>query len=157
MSAGGNSAVSRGGAFGEDGHRPCARRAGSGDFGAVHRSRPRRDEDAQDHSMEPLPSAYDTWIDAFAKDGREERRRCDHRSHPPSGDAARAAAEVSAQAGHDLFGFTGSGGPRLYIKHLLDLSPLVAEMKKYGKVQPIGRQIAYDPDSNTWPAYPDWY
>ena len=71
---------------------------------------------------------------------------------------ARAAAEVSAQAGHDLFGFTGSGGPRLYIKHLLDLSPLVAEMEqKYGKVQPIGRQIAYDPDSNTWPAFPNYY
>ena len=41
---------------------------------------------------------------------------------------------------------------------MLDLSPLVAEMeKKYGKVQPIGRQIAYDAETNSWPAFPDYY
>jgi multiple sugar transport system substrate-binding protein len=98
--------------------------------------------------------AYDKWFDAFAKDWGEKNGvevTVDHAMELP----ARAAAEATAQAGHDLFGFLGSGGPHLYIKQLLDLSPLVDEMEsKYGKVQPIGRQIAYDSETNTWPAFP---
>ena len=29
--------------------------------------------------------------------------------------------------------------------------------KKYGKVSVIGRQIAYNEDTKTWSAYPDYY
>jgi multiple sugar transport system substrate-binding protein len=102
---------------------------------------------------------YDTWLDAFAKDWGQKNGidvTVDHIPHLEI--PARAAAEVAAQAGHDLFGFNGSGGPHLYIKSVLDLSSLVAEMeKKYGKVQPIGQQIAYDTETGTWPAFPDYY
>jgi multiple sugar transport system substrate-binding protein len=103
--------------------------------------------------------AYDKWIDGFARDWGEKNGVAVTVDHIPHLEMpARAAAEVTAQAGHDLFGFPGSGGPHLYIKQLLDLGPLVTEMEaKYGKVQPIGRQTAYDPDSGTWPAFPDWY
>jgi multiple sugar transport system substrate-binding protein len=103
--------------------------------------------------------AYDTWIDGFAKEWGQKNGidvTVDHIPHLEL--PARAAAEVAAQAGHDLFAFSGSGGPHLFSKSLLDLSPLVAEMEqKYGKVQTIGRQIAYDPDSDSWPAFPDYY
>jgi multiple sugar transport system substrate-binding protein len=102
--------------------------------------------------------AYDIWIDAFAKGWGEKNGVDVTVDHIPALELpARAAAEVAAQAGHDLFGFN-SGGPHLYIKQVLDLGPLVAEIEsKYGKVQPIGRQIGYDPASNTWPAFPDYY
>jgi multiple sugar transport system substrate-binding protein len=102
---------------------------------------------------------YDKWFDGFASDWGEKNGVAVTVDHIPHLEMpARAAAEVSAQSGHDLFCFTGSGGPHLYIKQLLDLSPLIAEMEKtHGKVLPIGRQIAYDPDSGTWPAFPDWY
>ena len=103
--------------------------------------------------------AYDKWFDAFAKDWGGKNGVDVTVDHIPILELpARAAAEVTAQAGHDLFGANGSGGPHLYIKQLLDLSALVAEMEnKYGKVLPIGRQIAYDADSNSWPGFPDYY
>jgi multiple sugar transport system substrate-binding protein len=103
--------------------------------------------------------AYDKWLDAFARGWGEKNGVAVTVDHIPHLELpARAAAEVAAQAGHDLFGFGGSGSPRLHMKELVDLSPLVAEMEsKYGKVQPIGRQGAYDPDSGTWPAFPHWY
>jgi multiple sugar transport system substrate-binding protein len=102
--------------------------------------------------------AYDTWLDGFAKNWGEQNGIAVTVDHIPHLEIpARAAAEVSAQAGHDLFGFA-TGIPHLYIKQLLDLSQLVAETEtKYGKVSPIGRQIAYDPETNTWPAFPDYY
>jgi multiple sugar transport system substrate-binding protein len=103
--------------------------------------------------------AYDKWFGAFAKDWGEKNGVDVTVDHIPALELpARAAAEVSAQAGHDLFGFNGSGGPHLYRRQVLDLGPLVAEMEdKYGKVQPIGRQSAYDLETNTWPAFPNYY
>ena len=75
--------------------------------------------------------AYDKWFDAFARDWGEKNGVDVTVDHIPVLELpARAAAEVAAQAGHDLFGFNGSGGPHLYIKQLLDLSPLVAEMEE---------------------------
>src|SRR2546426_551325 len=71
---------------------------------------------------------------------------------------AGAAAEVAAEAGHDLFMFSGAGGPHLFEKHLVDLTSLIGEVeKKHGKVQQIGRQIAYNEGSRTWSAFPDYY
>src|SRR5215831_1647503 len=85
---------------------------------------------------------YDKWIDAFAKDWGKKNGITVTVDHIPHLELpARAAAEVSAGSGHDIFGFNGSGGPHLYEKHVLDLSNLVSEVeKKHGKVQPIGRQ-----------------
>src|SRR5256885_14815256 len=71
---------------------------------------------------------------------------------------ARAAAEVSAGAGHDIFAFNGSGGPHLYEKHVVDLSSLGSEVeKKHGKVQPIGRAIADNEGTNASSALPAYY
>jgi multiple sugar transport system substrate-binding protein len=103
--------------------------------------------------------AYDQWFDKFAKAwGRANgvEVSVDHIPHLEL--PARMAAEVSAQAGHDLFGLNGAGGAHLYIHHLEDLSDLVHEMEgKYGKVGAAGRGVAYDEATNTWPAYPDYY
>ena len=52
----------------------------------------------------------------------------------------------------------GAGGPHLYRNQLIDMTSLVEGVeKKYGKVSVIGRQIAYNMDSKTWSAFPDYY
>jgi multiple sugar transport system substrate-binding protein len=102
---------------------------------------------------------YDTWFDAFAKDWGKQNGISVTVDHIPHLELpARAAAEVAAEAGHDLFMFSGAGGPHLFEKHLVDLTSLVGEVeKKHGKVQHIGRQIAYNEGSRTWSAFPDYY
>src|SRR5438093_1789108 len=102
---------------------------------------------------------FDTWFDGFAKDWGKKNGitvTIDHMPHLEI--PARAAAEVAAGAGHDLIMFSGFGGPHLFAKHLADLSGLIDELeKKYGKVQQIGRQIAYNEGTKTWSAFPDSY
>jgi multiple sugar transport system substrate-binding protein len=102
---------------------------------------------------------YDTWFDGFAKDWGTKNGIAVTVDHIPHLELpARAAAEVSAQAGHDLFEFNGSGGPHLFVKNVVDLTKLIEETeKKYGKVEQIGRQIAYNADSKTWSAFPNYY
>ena len=102
---------------------------------------------------------YDTWFDGFAKDWGKKNGITVTVDHIPHLELpARAAAEIAAQAGHDIFAFNGSGGPHLYEKHVLDLTALVTETeKKYGKVQAIGRQIAYNEITKTWSAFPAYY
>jgi multiple sugar transport system substrate-binding protein len=89
---------------------------------------------------------YDKWIDGFAKDWGKKNGITVTVDHIPHLELpARAAAEVSAGSGHDIFGFNGSGGPHLYAKHLYDLTALVEDTeKKHGKVLPMGRQIAWN-------------
>src|SRR5918996_408930 len=90
--------------------------------------------------------AYDKWFDNFAKEWGSKNKinvTVDH--IPVANVAARAAAEASAQSGHDLFGWNGSGGAHLYRKFLVDVTGLVESVeKKYGKVSVIGRQIGYN-------------
>jgi multiple sugar transport system substrate-binding protein len=102
---------------------------------------------------------YDTWFDGFAKDWGKKNGIAVTVDHIPHLELpARAAAEIAAQAGHDIFAFNGSGGPHLYEKHVLDLTALVTEIeKKYGKVLTIGRQIAYNEIDKTWSAFPAYY
>ncbi|HEY7999808.1 MAG TPA: extracellular solute-binding protein [Pseudolabrys sp.] len=102
--------------------------------------------------------AYDTWFDKFAKDWGEKNKVAVTVDHVPVQNIpARAAAEASAQSGHDLFGFNGAGGAHLYRKFFIDVADLVKETeKKYGKVSVIGKQLGYNPDG-TWSAFPDFY
>jgi multiple sugar transport system substrate-binding protein len=102
---------------------------------------------------------YDKWFDKFARDWGEKNKIAVTVDHIPVQDvAARAAAEVSAQSGHDLFGWNGAGGAHLYRKFLVDVTSLVESVeKKYGKVSVIGRQIGYNQDDKTWSAFPDYY
>jgi multiple sugar transport system substrate-binding protein len=103
--------------------------------------------------------AYDTWFDKFAKDWGDKNKIAVTVDHVPVQDVpARAAAEASAQSGHDLFGFNGSGGAHLYRKFFINLADLVKETeKKYGQVSVIGKQLGYNADDGTWSAFPDFY
>jgi multiple sugar transport system substrate-binding protein len=103
--------------------------------------------------------AFDTWFDKFARDWGEKNSTAVTVDHIPEQDiAARAAAEVSAQSGHDLFMWNGAGGPHLYRKYLIDMTNVVDYVeKKYGKISIIGTQIGYNQDDHTWSAYPDYY
>src|SRR5690348_6968438 len=102
---------------------------------------------------------YDTWFDKFAKDWGEKNKITVTVDHIPVQNVpARAAAEASAQSGHDLFGFNGAGGAHLYRKFFMDVSDLVKETeKKYGKVSTIGKQLGYNADDGSWSAFPDFY
>jgi multiple sugar transport system substrate-binding protein len=102
---------------------------------------------------------YDAWFDKFAKDWGEKNKIAVSVDHIPVQNVpARAAAEASAQSGHDLFGFNGAGGAHLYRKFFIDVSDLVKETeKKYGKVSVIGKQLGYNADDGTWSAFPDFY
>jgi len=102
---------------------------------------------------------FDTWFDKFAADWGTKNGVTVTVDHIPEQNvAARAAAEVAAGSGHDLFMWNGAGGPHLYRKYLIDMTQLVDYVeKKYGKVSVIGRQIAYNADDKTWSAYPDYY
>jgi multiple sugar transport system substrate-binding protein len=102
---------------------------------------------------------YDTWFDGFAKDWGKKNGTSVTVDHMPHLELpARAAAEVAAGSGHDIFAFNGSGGPHLYEKHVVDLTALVGEVeKKYGRVQQVGRQIAYNEAAKAWSAFPAYY
>jgi multiple sugar transport system substrate-binding protein len=102
---------------------------------------------------------YDRWIDGFAKEWGKQNGVTVTVDHIPHLELpARAAAEVSAGAGHDIFHFNGSGGPHLYAKHTLDLTALIQEVeKKHGKVLPMGRQIAWNEETKGWSAFPDYF
>ena len=102
---------------------------------------------------------YDTWFDKFAKDWGENNKVAVTVDHIPVQNVpARAAAEASAQSGHDLFGFNGAGGAHLYRRFFIDLADLVKETeKKYGSVSTIGKQLGYNADDGTWSAFPDFY
>ena len=103
--------------------------------------------------------AFDKWFDQFAQDwGKKNGVTVTFDHIPEQNIAARAAAEASAGAGHDLFMWNGAGGAHLYRKFLVDMTSLVDELeKKYGKVSTIGRQIAFNPGDKTWSAFPDYY
>src|SRR6185312_6167474 len=103
--------------------------------------------------------AFDKWFDQFAKDWGTKNNIQVTVDHIPEQDvAARAAAEASAGSGHDMFMWNGAGGPHLYRKFLIDMSPVVDYVeKKHGKISIIGRQIGYNADDKTWSAYPDYY
>jgi multiple sugar transport system substrate-binding protein len=102
---------------------------------------------------------YDRWIDGFARGWGKKNGIAVTVDHIPHLELpARAAAEVSAGSGHDIFGFNGSGGPHLYAKHLFDLTSLVEEIeKKHGQVLPMGRQIAWNEETKGWSAFPDYF
>ena len=102
---------------------------------------------------------YDTWFDKFAKDWGDKNKIAVTVDHVPVQDVpARAAAEASAQSGHDLFGFNGCGGAHLYRKFFINLADLVKETeKKYGQVTTIGKQLGYNADDGSWSAFPDFY
>jgi multiple sugar transport system substrate-binding protein len=102
---------------------------------------------------------YDKWFDNFAKEWGQKNNIAVTVDHIPVQDVpARAAAEVSAKSGHDLFGFNGAGGAHLYRRFFINVADLVKETeKKFGPVSTIGKQLGYNADDGTWSAFPDFY
>ena len=102
---------------------------------------------------------YDKWLDVFAKDWGKQNGVTVTVDHIPHLELpARAAAEVAASAGHDIFGFNGSGGPHLYSRYAYDMTSLIKDIEaKHGKVLPMGRQIAWNEPTNSWVAFPDYF
>jgi multiple sugar transport system substrate-binding protein len=102
---------------------------------------------------------FDAWFDKFAQDWGARHGVSVTVDHVPHLEIpARAASEVAAKAGHDLFMWNGAGGPHVYKKFLADVSKVVDYVQdKHGQIDTIGRQIAYNEDSKSWSAYPDYY
>ena len=102
---------------------------------------------------------FDVWFDRFAREWGEKNGLTVTVDHVPHEELpARAASEVAAKAGHDLFMWNGAGGPHVYKKFLTDMTSVVEYVeKRYGKVDEIGRQIAFNRHSGTWSAFPDYY
>jgi multiple sugar transport system substrate-binding protein len=102
---------------------------------------------------------FDTWFDGFARDWGTKNGVSVTVDHVPHLEIPmRAAAEVQAKAGHDLFMWNGAGGPHVYKSFLTDLTNVVDYVQsKHGEVDKIGRQIAYNDESKTWSAFPDYY
>jgi multiple sugar transport system substrate-binding protein len=102
---------------------------------------------------------FDTWFDSFSQDWGTKNGLSVVVDHVPHLEIpARAASEVAAKAGHDLFMWNGAGGPHVYKHFLTDVSDVVNYVQqKHGKIDYIGEQIAYNEGSKSWSAYPDYY
>jgi multiple sugar transport system substrate-binding protein len=101
---------------------------------------------------------YDKWFDGtFCPQWGEKngtRVVVDHITIPEIN--ARAAAEVSAQSGHDLFMFLSP--PAAYEKQVIDHAEVYQEVaKKWGKPIELGHRSTYDPHTKKYFAFSDSY
>jgi multiple sugar transport system substrate-binding protein len=90
--------------------------------------------------------AYDKWFDGvFTKEWGQKHDTTVSVDHITTAEInARAAAEVSAQKGHDLFMFLSP--PAAYEKQVIDHAEIYQQVeKKYGKVIPLGHKSTYNP------------
>jgi multiple sugar transport system substrate-binding protein len=101
---------------------------------------------------------YDTWFDTvYAKrwgDANDVEVRVDHvnLAELPS----RAAAEVAAQSGHDLFQFLSP--PSAYEDRVVALNDVVQQVeRKVGKMGSVGRKSTYNPRTKKYYGFPDNY
>jgi multiple sugar transport system substrate-binding protein len=103
-----------------------------------------------------VPS-YDTWIDGFANDFGQKNGIQTTIDHIPIEDLpARMAAEIATRGGHDLIEMCDLILTDLYETELVDMSDLVDyAQKKYGPVEPVGKQIAYV--NGRWVGLPSYY
>jgi multiple sugar transport system substrate-binding protein len=99
---------------------------------------------------------YDKWFDGvFCKEWGEKNNTkvtVDHIAIPEVN--ARAAAEVAAQKGHDLFMFLSP--PAAYEKQVIDHAELYQEVeKKWGKTVELGHKSTYNPKTKKYFAFSD--
>jgi multiple sugar transport system substrate-binding protein len=102
--------------------------------------------------------AYDVWFDkTFTKEWGEKNDTDVIVDHISIGEInARAAAEVSAQQGHDLSMFLSP--PAAYEKQVLDMSEVYQEVqKKHGKTIDLGHKSTYNPKTKKHFAFSDSY
>jgi multiple sugar transport system substrate-binding protein len=102
--------------------------------------------------------AYDKWFDGvFCKQWGEKNGTQVIVDHIAIGEInARAAAEVSAQRGHDLFMFLSP--PAAYENQVIDHTEIYqAVEKKWGKVIDLGHRSTFNPRTKKYFAFSDSY
>jgi len=102
--------------------------------------------------------AYDKWFDGvFCKQWGEKNGTQVIVDHIAIGEInARAAAEVSAQRGHDLFMFLSP--PAAYENQVIDHTEIYqAVEKKWGKVIDLGHKSTFNPKTKKYFAFSDSY
>jgi multiple sugar transport system substrate-binding protein len=101
---------------------------------------------------------YDKWFDGtFCKQWGEKNNTQVIVDHIAIGEInARAAAEASAQRGHDLFMFLSP--PAAYEKQVIDHGEIYqAVEKKWGKVVDLGHKSTFNPKTKKYFAFSDSY
>jgi multiple sugar transport system substrate-binding protein len=101
---------------------------------------------------------YDTWFDHEYTPAWGERNNVevivDH--IPVEELAGRAAAEVNARRGHDLFGFFSP--PAAFEDDVVDLRDVIEEIEgKVGKANKVAERSAFNPKTNKWFGVPDYW
>jgi multiple sugar transport system substrate-binding protein len=102
--------------------------------------------------------AYDKWFDGvFTKEWGQKHDTEVTVDHITIAEInARAAAEVSAQKGHDLFMFLSP--PAAYEKQVIDHAEIYQQVeKKHGKPIPLGHKSTYNPKTKKYFAFSDSY
>jgi len=102
--------------------------------------------------------AYDKWFDGvFTKEWGQKHDTTVSVDHITTAEInARAAAEVSAQKGHDLFMFLSP--PAAYEKQVIDHAEIYQQVeKKHGKPIPLGHKSTYNPKTKKYFAFSDSY
>jgi multiple sugar transport system substrate-binding protein len=100
--------------------------------------------------------AFDDWFDNdyTPRWGREHDVRVTVNHLPLTELTARAASEVAAQSGHDLFQFTGA--PSAFEDEVLDLRELIEEVEgKLGKMAPLVERSVYNPKTDKFFGFSD--
>jgi len=102
--------------------------------------------------------AYDEWFDkTYIKDWGQKNNTNVTVDHIAIGEInARAAAEVAAQKGHDLFMFLSP--PAAYEKQVIDHGEIYQEVeRKNGKKIPLAHKSTYNPRTKKYFAFSDSY
>jgi len=102
--------------------------------------------------------AYDKWFDGeFCKQWGQKNGTNVIVDHISIGEInARAAAEVAAQRGHDLFMFLSP--PAAYEKQVIDHGPIYQQVeKKWGKPIDLGHKSTFNPKTKKYFAFSDSY
>ena len=102
--------------------------------------------------------AYDQWFDkTYTVEWGQKNNTKVVVDHIAIGEiGARAAAEVSAQKGHDLFMFLSP--PAAYEKQVIDHNEVYREVeKKWGKKIPLAHRSTYNPKTKKYFAFSDSY
>ena len=101
---------------------------------------------------------YDKWFDGtFTKEWGAKHNTNVTVDHISTAEIpARAAAEVAAQKGHDLFMFVSP--PAAYEKQVVDLGDVYAEVqKKHGKAIDLAIRSTFNPKTKKYFAFSDAY
>jgi multiple sugar transport system substrate-binding protein len=105
-------------------------------------------------------AGYDDWVKQFATDwGQANGVKVTVDFIGNVDLAARGAAEVAAQKGHDIVQWDQAvSSPFLWKNHAVDLTDLIAEVEaEYGAFSTVAKQAGFDAATGTWFSLPIFY